>query len=32
MHAFATMPYGTRWLGHVDDVTFAAGAVLRVGR
>jgi hypothetical protein len=32
MHAFATMPDGSRCLGHVDDVTFAAGAVLRVGR
>lgn len=32
VHAFATPADGRRVLGHVDDVTFAAGAVLRVGR
>ncbi len=31
VHAFATQPDGRRVLGHVDDLTFAAGAVLRVG-
>lgn len=32
VHAFATRADGRRVMGHVDDLTFAAGAVLRVGR